>query len=192
MDWTNFTSYAQTEMTRQLIDVENAELLNGSGTGGNLTGFLNTSGILTHNFATDPAGTTSLDAVELSIAQLRVGTALAEPDLLVLHPSTWAAMRRTKSTTGEYIVQPDPTRGAVNTLWGLPVLVTTQLAAGAGLLLDTTKFGKVLVREGITVKTGTDNDDFSRNITRFVIEERLTLTVERPSAVLAIAGLPLS
>jgi hypothetical protein len=42
------------------------------------------------------------------------------------------------------------------------------------------------------VKTGTNADDFSRNIIRFVIEERLTLAVERPSAVLAISGLPTS
>jgi HK97 family phage major capsid protein len=187
-DWPQWLSYANTEMVRQIEDLENNQLLNGSGTGGNVTGFLNTSGILTHAVTTE----TALDAVEMSIAQLRTGSALAEADLLVLNPATWSAMRRIKTTYGSYIVNPDPTEGAGDQLWGVPVLVTTQLAAGAGVLLDTTRFGKVLVRDGITVKSGYTNDDFSRNITRFVIEERLTLAVERPSAVLAISGLPTS
>ncbi|MDT5367170.1 MAG: hypothetical protein QOC62_1601 [Mycobacterium sp.] len=59
-------------------------------------------------------------------------------------------------------------------------------------MLDTTKFGRVLVREGITVNQGTTSDDFTRNITRFVLEERLVLAVERPAAVLAISNLPAS
>jgi hypothetical protein len=34
------------------------------------------------------------------------------------------------------------------------------------------------------------NDDFVRNLTRYVAEERLALCVTRPSAVLAISNLP--
>jgi len=42
------------------------------------------------------------------------------------------------------------------------------------------------------VNQGTTSDDFTRNITRFVLEERLVLAVERPAAVLAISNLPAS
>ena len=187
-DWPNFTSYAHQEMTKQIIDVENQQLLSGAGTGGQITGFLNTTGILTHTISTE----TGLDAVEMSIAALRSGSALAEADLLVLHPATWSALRRTKSTYGTYLVNPDPTEGQGDQLWGVKVLVTTAQAAGTGLLLDTHKFGTVLVREGITVQTGYSNDDFSRNICRWAIETRLALAVERPASVLAISGLPTS
>jgi HK97 family phage major capsid protein len=187
-DWSDFQSYAQTEMLRQITDLENAQLLNGSGSGGNMLGLNLTSGALTHTIASE----TALDAVEMAIAQLRVGSSLAEANLLVLHPSTWSALRRSKDTQGRYLVNPDPTAADGQRLWNVPVLVTTTQAAGAGLLLDTTKFGQVLVREGITVKTGLNNDDFARNITRFVIETRLALAVERPTSVLTIAGLPAS
>jgi HK97 family phage major capsid protein len=54
-DWPQFLSDANTEMVRQIEDVETAQLLNGSGTGGNITGVLNTSGILTHAIATETA-----------------------------------------------------------------------------------------------------------------------------------------
>jgi HK97 family phage major capsid protein len=45
-DWDAFNGYVQTELTRQVINVENAELIAGDGTTGHLTGLLNTSGIL--------------------------------------------------------------------------------------------------------------------------------------------------
>jgi hypothetical protein len=60
------------------------------------------------------------------------------------------------------------------------------------VLIGTTKFGKVLVRNGISLRTGTNNDDFTKNLVRFVAEERLSLAVERPAAVLSISGLPTS
>jgi HK97 family phage major capsid protein len=191
-DWDTFVGYVQAELARQLIDVENAELLNGAGTTGHLTGLLATSGALTHDHSADATGVTALDAIEMSIAAMRVGAALAEPDLLVLHPTTWSAIRRSKDSQNRYLVAPDPTADEANSVWGVEVLVTTVLAAGAGALLDTKKFGKVLVRDGLTMQTGTNNDDFTKNLVRFICEERLALAVERPAAVLSITNLPTS
>jgi len=39
---------------------------------------------------------------------------------------------------------------------------------------------------------GASDDDFVRNVVRFTCEERITLAVERPSAVLKVTGLPTS
>jgi HK97 family phage major capsid protein len=184
-DFDAFTSYVLTEMNRQIIDVENAEILNGSGSGGHLTGLLNTSGILTHAIDTE----TPLDAIEMAIAELRVGSSLATANLLVLHPSDWSLIRRSKDSQDRYLTTADPTRDEANSVWGVPVLTTTVMSAGTGMLMDTMKFGKVIVREAITVKTGTNTDDFVKNLTRFVAEERIGLAVERPSAVLKITGI---
>lgn len=187
-DYDTFVSYVQAECMRQMIDTEDSELLNGDGTAGHITGLLATSGILTHAVGTD----TSLDAVEISIAALRTGSSPAEPSLLVLHPATWSAMRRTKDSQNRYLVAPDPTSDEANRLWGIEVLVTTVQAAGVGLLIDSSKFGRVLVRDSLTMQTGTDGSDFTKNIVRFVFDERLALAVERPSALLKITGLPTS
>lgn len=184
-DFANFTSYVQNELFRQLIDAENRELLNGSGTGGHLTGILTTSGILTHTVASE----TALDAIEVSIAAMRTGAALASANLLVLHPATWSSIRRSKDSQGRYLVDDDPTQGASSTIWGVDVLPTTTIAAGTGLLLDTTLMGSVLVREAVTLQTGYDTADLTHNLTRFVAEERIGLAVERPAAVCAITGL---
>ena len=92
----------------------------------------------------------------MSIAQLRTGAALAEANLLFLQPTTWSALRRIKTTYGQFIVAPEPTAAEANQLWGVQVLPTTQITAGAGLLLDTNKFGFVVVREAISLRTGTN------------------------------------
>lgn len=187
-DFDGFQSYFEAELQRQVIDTENAELLGGDGTTGHLTGLLSTSGILTQAVGSN----TPLDTVSLAIAALRTGSALASANLLALHPNTWSALQRVKDTQGRYIVQPDPTLGAANTLWGVEVLPTTTIAAGVGALLDTRKFGYAVVRESLMLRTGTNADDFSRNLVRTVAEERLALAVERPAAVCKITGLPVA
>jgi len=184
-DYGAFVSYLQNEIVTQVVDVENDELLNGTGPG-HITGFLDTPSILTHVTGSE----SSLDAIEIAISKLRTGSSLAEANLLVLNPGTWSAIRRTKDLQDRYLVNPDPTQGAGNQLWGVEVLVTTAIDEAVGVLLDTRKFGKALVRESLTVRTGTDGGDFTRNIVRFVCEERLTLAVERPTAVCKITNLP--
>lgn len=39
-------------------------------------------------------------------------------------------------------------------LWDVEVLVTTEQAAGTGLLIDTKKFGYIVVREGLSLRAG--------------------------------------
>ena len=189
-DWDTFSSFVRTELTRQVVDLENHEIVYGDGTTGHLTGLLGTSGILTH--AVVAGGATHFDDIEQSIALLRTGPALAEPDLAIFNPSTWSAIRREKNLQGAYYAQPDPTSGEPDTVWGVPVVVTTQVTAGDGILVDTTKFGRVAVREVLGLRIGYSSDDFVRNIVRTVAEERLALCVERPAAILHITNLPVS
>jgi HK97 family phage major capsid protein len=189
-DMESFVSYMQNEVFKEIEDTENYELLNGTGAG-HIPGFFQTTGIVTHNAATD-TGTneTALDSVEKSIAKMRMSSALAEPDMLILNPLTWSAMRRIKNTLGQFLIAPDPTADEVNKLWGLDVIVTIAQAEGFGLLLDNSKWGHVIVREALSMRTGTDSDDFTRNLVRFVFEERFTVAVERPTAVCEITNLP--
>lgn len=189
-DLESFVGYMQNEVFKEIEDTENNELLNGTGSG-HIPGFLQTTGIVTHDASTDTGTNVSaLDSVEIAIAKMRTSAALAEPDMLIVHPLTWSAMRRIKSTTGYFLIAPDPTRDEVNKLWGMDVIVTIKQNEGVGLLLDNSKWGHVIVREALSMRTGTDSDDFTRNLVRFVMEERFTLAVERPTAVCEITNLP--
>jgi HK97 family phage major capsid protein len=204
-DFTQFHSYVNVELFRQVVDLENAELLLGgfpgiTGSGSTeaepagpegIVGFYATPGILTHDASTDTGtNVTALDSIEIAINELRIGPALATPDLLILNPSTWSAMRRVKNTLGQFLVAPDPTRDVASSLWDVDVLVTTQNPAGMGLLISTSEFGYVAVREGLSLRLGWSGEDFTNNLLRSVAEERLTLAVTRPPAVCAITNLP--
>lgn len=188
-DWNAFQQYALTELQRQVIDAEGLQLLTGDGTGTNMTGFYATSGILTHDASADTGGTV-WDTFERCIAQLRTGSALAEPDLLVLNPLDWSAARRVKDNYGRYIVSADPSSDEVDTAWGIDVVPSVQNPVGQGLFIDTTKFGQVAIRSALGMFMGFINDDFARNQISWAAEERLVLTVTRPAAVLAVTKLP--
>lgn len=190
-DWDAFSQYATTELFKIIIDEENRQLLSGDGTGTDMTGFYGTSGILTHDCTAD-TGTneTPLDSIEKSIAELRSGSALAEPSIAVFHPEDWSHLGRLKNTLGNFLLAPDPSQDETDSLWGIDVLVTTQNPLGTALLIDTTKFGQVAIRSPLGLLVGFANDDLIRNLWRYVGEERLVLTVTRPAAVLAVTNLP--
>jgi hypothetical protein len=186
-DFGAFNGYVTSELTRLIIDAENLEMLSGDGTGEHLLGLLIQSGILTRVQAVSPA--TALDTIQQAFTDLRVGPALTAPSLLVLHPTTWSMLQRSKDTQGRYLVQPDPTQATANTLWNIPVLQTTQIAVGTGLAMNTELAAAAHIRQGITLQTDYGQTGFEKNQTAFRCEERLALAVPRPSAIIKITAL---
>lgn len=192
-DWEEFYSWVQRELMRQIIDVENNQLLN-STTG--IVGFLGTSGILTHDASTDTGtNVTAIDSIEKSLATLRTSSALAEGNLMVTHPSTWSAIRRLKDTVGRFLLysnDDNPSNVQTETIYGMDVVSTIACPAGTAVLLDTRKFGRALVRKPIEIRIAWDGNDLTHGLLRSVVTERLALAVEYPAAVLALTGLPTS
>jgi HK97 family phage major capsid protein len=185
LDFPQLLSYAQGEIFKQVIDAENAALINGSS---GIVGFQQTAGILTLAYVTGAY----LDTFSQAIENLRVGSSLAVANLIVIHPGTMGAIYRQKDGQSRYLLNPDPSREEANQIWGVEVLQTTACPAGTALVMDTEKMGFVPLRQNLQLFSGFTNDDFQRNINRWAVEERLNLAVERPSSVLNITGLPLS
>ena len=190
-DYDTWVSAVRTELLRVIVDLENHEIVYGAGGASHLSGLLSASGILTlvgtGTAATPP---NHFDDIAGGIAKLRTGPALANPDLLLLHPNTWANIRTQKDTLGRYVSGDDPTDSAVETAWGVEVVQSTQFTAGEAVLLDSQLFGRVAVRESLVLRVGFSGDDFTNNIVRSVAEERLNVAVERPAAICHITGLP--
>lgn len=188
-DFSAFQQYLTAELVRLVIDQENTQLLTGDGTGQNLLGLLNWSGIITRAYGTGTE-TQGLDTIDLAIADLRTGPAFIEPDAVVIHPTTWSKLRRVKDSQGRYLLNPDPTTAEANTLWGVPVLPTTSIATGTAVVANLAAAAVGFVREGISIQTNNaHNDAFQRNQTAFVAEERLQLGVTRPAAIVKVTGL---
>jgi hypothetical protein len=194
-DFSAYTSAVQNELLRQVVDLENNQIVYGNPASGGLNGMLYTTGIVVFNATgTTASPPNNFDDVAGAIAALRTGPALAEPDLLCLHPDTWAAIRTQKDLYGRYLASADPTSETVESIWGVDVLVSTAFLPGDGILLDTQLFGRVAVRESLVMRMGYGVvggvSDFTANIVRWLAEERLNVAVERPAAICHIKGLP--
>lgn len=190
-DYTAFVTAVQTELMKAVVDAENAQLYGGTGeSNGQVNGLTSNPNVLRLDSSTITAQPGPWDALEQGIELLRSGPALAEADLCLMHPTTWSAIRRTTDTLGRYYAAADPSADEVNQAWGVPVLVSTKFALGEAVLVDTRQYGRVVVREPLVTRIGYSGSDFTNNIVRFVAEERLTQTIERPQAICVITNMP--
>jgi HK97 family phage major capsid protein len=108
----------QNELLKRVVDLENQQLVYGTGGTTQLSGLTTTAGILTY-----PAVGTQENFTDIAtaIAALRTGPALAEPDLPLLHPDTWTAIRTQKDDMGRFYVSPDPSVDQVEQVFGVDV-----------------------------------------------------------------------
>jgi HK97 family phage major capsid protein len=165
---------------------EEAQLLNGDGTGTNLTGLRNRSGL-----ATDVArGTDSnADAIFKQIMAIQT-TAFVMPDAVVVHPTNWQAIALSKDSNGAYLGNGPFNSPLVPRLWGLPVVVTTAITAGVALVGAFKMGAQVFRKGGISVDVSNSHSDyFIKNLTAIRAEERAALVVYRPGAFGEVTGL---
>lgn len=156
---------------------EENQLLNGDGTGQNLTGLIPSATAYSAEFA--PSAETAIDKMRLAMLQ----AALAEYPATghVMHPTDWARIELTKDSEGRYIIG-NPQGSLTPTLWALPV-VATQAIAVDKFLTGAFRLGAQLFDRWMArVEVGYENDDFTRNLITMLAEERLALAIYRPEA----------
>lgn len=157
---------------------EEAQLLNGSGVGNNISGIR--TGATAYVAPIVVAGATRIDILRLALLQAE----LAEyPSTgIVLHPSDWAAIELLKDSTGTYIFA-NPQSLAQPGLWGRPVVTTPAMTADEFLVGAFQMGAQVFDREDANVVVATQNeDDFVKNMITIRGEERLAMAVYRPEA----------
>lgn len=115
---------------RVALAVDRAFLI-GEGTNNTPKGLTNMAGIQTLAY-----GTLEVDDI-IDAVGLAMG-ANASPSVWFCHPTAFTTLskQRETATSGQYLLQPDPTEAGVMRLRGLPVRVTTQIPAGTLLLVD--------------------------------------------------------
>ena len=169
------------ELRADLAEEEENQILNGDGTGENLTGILETSGIQTQAWATDLFTT-------IRKAKTKVRTVgRVVPNGLVLNPEDAERIDLAKGTSNDHFYGPGPFASAgIRTVWGMPVVESEAIAAGVGLVGD---FSKAVLwdREQASI-TATDAhaDFFIRNLVAILGEERVAFGVTRPKAFVEV------
>ena len=185
-DVAQIRSYIDQRLRFFIEQQEEAQLLNGDGTGTNLTGLRNRVGL-----ATDVArGTDSnADAIFKQIMAITT-TAFVMPDGIIMHPTNWQAVALLKDTTGAYLGAGPFGAPQTPRLWGLPVVVTTAITAGVALVGAFKMGAQVFRNGGITVESSNSHASyFTTNLTAIRAEERVALAVYRPGAFGEVTGL---
>lgn len=170
-------SYINGRLLYGLALEEEDEILNGDGTVGTLNGLMNQA--TAYNRAQTG---TKMDWLRRAITQLQLSEYDAE--FIVLNPADWEDIELTKDTQGRYIIA-NPAQLAQPRLWGLPVVPTNSMGASQFLVANGTLAAQLWDRQQANVQLSTeDSDNFRKNMVTIRAEERLALTVYRPTALI--------
>jgi len=163
------------ELSKDIAEAEEAQILTGDGVGENLTGILSTSGIQSQAFDTDV-----FVSVRKAITKARtVGRVV--PNAVLMNPLDVETVDLARETGGRFYGAGPFTMGP-RTLWSLPIVESETIAAGTAVVGD---FSKAVLwdREDTTVTFSDSHADFFvRNLVAVLAEERVAFGVTRPAA----------
>lgn len=162
---------------------EEDQLLSGDGTGTNLTGILNASGLQTQTVGADPVP----DAVMKAMTKIQVN-AKFQPSGIVMHPNDWQEVRLLKTADGVYIWGSPADEGPMR-MWGLPVVPSEALTEGTALVGAFNVASQIFRRKGISFAVSNSHANFfTENKLAILAEERLALVHYRPAAYCQVTG----
>lgn len=182
--------FLQTYGVTELLKVEDAQLLAGSGSGQNLTGLsvaaLTDSDFSGTSFATmralaDVADTTTWDALIAILGLLAANKHTA--DTIIMNPADWYIAIGSIGTDGHYINKNlvFDASGAARFM-GIPISLSTSVTQGTVYVGDSAA-AQIAQREGISVRMyDQDQDNAVKNLMTIVIEERLAFPIYYPGA----------
>jgi HK97 family phage major capsid protein len=167
-------SYINERLIWGLKYVEDNQLLNGGGTGTDLNGIYTQATASTANLAV-VVTPTKIDVIRA--AMLQAALANIPPTGIVLNPTDWFTIEVTKDTAGAYIIG-NPQDSAQPRLWGLPVVETAAMTVDKFLVGAFKGGAQIFDRWDARVEISTeDSDNFRKNLTTILAEERLALAV---------------
>lgn len=174
------------ELMADLAETEETQVIAGSGTGQNLPGILNTSGIQT-TAAVTTNDATWFGSYRTAVTKLRT-VGRVNPTAVVVNPTQGERIDTSKDSQLRFYGN-GPFGLGPRTLWGIPVVESEAISAGTALVGD---FSKAVLwdREQASV-TMTDShaDFFIRNLVAILAEERVAFGVTRPAAFCTVTGL---
>jgi HK97 family phage major capsid protein len=154
------------------------QIVAGDGTGENLIGILNTTGIGSEAYT---AGDVLADDVSKGIRDVLLSD--LEPNAVVVNPTDLQRIWTAKSAgSGEYFGG-GPFAANPDNLWGLPAIPSKVMPAGQALVGDFTNGARVFIREAPNLRVSdADQDDFLRNQVTLLAEMRAGLAIWQPAA----------
>lgn len=163
---------------------EETQLLNGTGSNGELNGIYTQATAYTLQ---SPNLTNEIDIIRDMIKQAHVGE--YAPNAIIMNPVDWYDVdtRKVGASDDRYVVG-NPREMGVPRLWGLPIVVTNSITAATTLLGDFMMGAEIKDRMQSTVEISReDSTNFQKNMVTILAEERLALCVYRTEAFIKAA-----
>lgn len=148
-----------------------------------VTDLLGTSGIQsdTTSWTAGSDATAIADLILDAAMDVQQGSGFAA-DAVVINPADFYTLRVGKDGDDRYYGGGYFGEQAIPNLWGIPVCVSTAVAAGTIIVGAFKTCGSVVQNGGTSVEAvNTNEDDFVKNLMTIRAEERLALAVRRPA-----------
>ena len=181
-------------MVRQTIS---DQIIGGSGSGVNLTGILNKTGINSFNYSSFSGNLKRIGQIFEAITEIQKD-AFMNPDAIIMHPSDWYQVVTevnavtTSGSLNPLFVGAGSFGDAVTPrLWGVPVVASTETSAGDCLV---GVFGggqaiHIVARQGIDVAMSDSHDEnFVKDILVMKATVRMGLPIYRATAFAKITN----
>lgn len=170
------------------LDLESdVQLLQGDGTGQNMTGLLVDADV--SDVGQLPAGTAVADIPAAMIDHIRLAVTTCQTNEyyntngVVLNPVDWGILETAKATDGHYLMISMPQQGSEPVIWRMPVIVTNAMPVDNFILGDWMMGAKIYDREQKEIRVSESHADyFVKNGVAILAEERYSMVVPRPKA----------
>ncbi|RDL25110.1 phage major capsid protein [Serratia fonticola] len=173
-------SYVNNRLLFGLAFKEEDQLLNGDGTGDNLTGINQVA--TAYDVTLNATGDTRADMIAHAIYQVTESEFSASG--IILNPRDWHNIALLKDNEGRYIFG-GPQAFTSNIMWGLPVVPTRAQTQNTFTVGGFDLASQVWDRMDATVEVSReDRDNFVKNMLTILCEERLALAHYRPQALI--------
>lgn len=182
-------SHIRSKLLYRLSIVEEDLLLNGDGTGTDI------SGILDRAIGTETSTDSdeNVDSIYRAITAVQTETGFS-PDGIVINPVDYEEIRLRKDLNNQYygggFFQNQYGTGGLQwqpPIWGVPTVVTPVIAEGTVLVGAFQQSSTLYRNGGVTIETTNSNeDDFINNLVTILAETRLALAVTHPLGFVAV------
>jgi len=162
-----------------------SQILNGDGSAPNIEGFYDAG---RDSNQVDATAMNLATALAEAIEDCQV-TGFANPDAHVVHPTDWWKWKRTTTNDGIFI-NGHPAEQGPQTSWGLPVVLTTESAAGSALTGAFQQYSRLAVFGDVEVQMSSEHASyFIQGVKAIKAEIYATLAVLRETAFTEVTNL---
>jgi HK97 family phage prohead protease/HK97 family phage major capsid protein len=156
-----------------------AQIVAGDGTGENMTGILETSGIVEQAFVTDALTSIRKGLTTLDVSGYNAG-------VIVVSAQLWESAELLLLSAAATSAQGIPVDAVSRRLFGVPVVISQGLGADTALVLGDSAVTVDTDGQIVTRSSDAVSDDFARNRRRILCETRANVSINQPGAIIKV------